>query len=203
MSSEDLEDLVLADLLSHLDGARDVVSWLPVTAFTPGPRQQLYELAASMIAENYPVDPLIVAWEADRLGAASGGRSLDSAFVFRIGALETPPGTAAELGRWLLADWWCGTTLGEDWHTKPLPVPAEAQAKHDTPAAPLQPATGQPVPDGQRRPESEPRAVPAVSPMDERTAAQPAQSGRPPAPTRPRPMIAPPDPAFREPAPQP
>jgi hypothetical protein len=150
MTAEDLQDLVLADLLNHPGSARDVVSWLPVTTFTPGARQQLYELAASMIAENYPVDPLIVAWEADQLRAAAGGRSLDGAFVLRTGALDTPTGTAAELGRWLLADWWCSTTLGDDWHTKPLP--AGTQAEPDDSPAELEPAVPQPAIDAQQQP---------------------------------------------------
>jgi DnaB-like helicase N terminal domain len=190
MTTEDLQDLVLADLLNHPGGARDVVSWLPVTAFTPGARQQLYELAASMIAENYPVDPLIVAWEADQLRAAAGGRSLDGAFVLRTGALDTPPGTAAELGRWLLADWWCGTTLGDDWHTRPLPArsPAgpDASPAEPDPAAP-QPALDtqqqqQPVPAATQAPSSQPpRPAPAATIVPQRPATVP-----PPAPV-PRP----------------
>lgn len=207
MTREDLEGLVLADLLNHPADVRDVISWLPVTAFTPGPRQQLYELAASMIAENYPVDPLIVAWEAEQFRAGGAPGSLDGAFVLRTGALDTPRGAAAELGRMLLSDRSCVNRFGAGWHTGPMepdgdqPVSADLISGEEPDQSPVPAASVQEEP-GPLPASAAGQASPSSAQGDWFTQLATARPG--PEPAAASLVLAPPPvPAFREPVPEP
>ncbi len=130
---EDLQELVLADLLRRPGEAKHVVGWLPAQAFTTGTYRATYNLIRSLIADGKPADPVIAAWEARRARTESGEPSElpDPDEILRIGALDPAPGSAAILGRTLLADQLCTRRFGKDWPALPLltqPVTASQQA---------------------------------------------------------------------------
>jgi DnaB-like helicase N terminal domain len=140
----DLQELVLADLMQRPAAASAVLAWLPPEMFTTGGRRHLYELISDRVAAGWPVDPLIVAWNAS-LSQDEGTIRPDD--VLRIGALTAIPGTAAVLGRALLADSIITQRFGDSWlqkirlHPDP-PDPGEAPAGNlKGPAAQSAPAT--------------------------------------------------------------
>jgi hypothetical protein len=158
LSTGDLQDLILADMLQQPAEASAIAMWLPAEVFTSGARRDTYRLIRSMLDDGRAVDPLIIAWEAGngtRSADAEPGPAITAEGVLRIGALPVRPGTAATLSRVLLADHWKTTVLGPDWpsriatdpglagpgpeeHTAPH---AEALARQD-PAAPAVDRTG-------------------------------------------------------------
>ncbi len=159
---EDLQELILADLLRRPGDAKHVVGWLPAQAFTAGTRRATYDLIRSLIVDGKPADPVIVAWEA-RLARAGGGEPSDLPDpdeILRNGTLDPAPGSAAILGRALLADQLCTRRFGKDWPALPLltkPVTASRDANR-------QPQSGQvpapePEPDTEPQPDGAPVAV--------------------------------------------
>jgi DnaB-like helicase N terminal domain len=130
ISSGDLQDLVLADLLQRPRNGEHAAGWLPAAVFTPGPRRELFEVIRARIGSGQPTDALIIAWEISKRpapdrepgGAAAEeppGRSLDAEYVLHAGALDAAPGTADVLGRALLADHVCTRRFGPDWMRAP------------------------------------------------------------------------------------
>jgi hypothetical protein len=124
MNAEHLQDRVLADLMTRPGDGRDVVPWLSAEAFSEGPRRDLYGLIRQAITAREPVDPLIIAWHAAQQDAGPSPE-----FVLRTAAADPIPGTAAAIGRVLLADYVCTTRFGPDWTKSPqLTQPAAAKA---------------------------------------------------------------------------
>jgi DnaB-like helicase N terminal domain len=149
---EDVQDAVLASLLRHSGEAGEVTVWLSAEAFSQGPRRDLYEMITAAIAGGKSVDPLIMAWTAaERLSAgpepaagAAGDSSACPEFILTVADIDTGPGTAAVLGRGLLADYVCTARFGADWPRSPqLTRPAARPA-----VAPGTPGAAQP--DGTR-----------------------------------------------------
>ena len=156
LRAEDLQELVLADLLRRPDDARQVVGWLPAHAFTAGTHRATYDLIRGLVADGKPADPILVAWQARRARTASTDPSglPEPEEILRIGALDAAPGTAAILGRALLADELCTRRFGKDWPALPL------LTKPATTTGPA-PGTGnQPRPDRAAVPVPEPGAAP-------------------------------------------
>jgi hypothetical protein len=152
LDAEALQEQVLADLMRRPADGRDVTSWLPDTVFTAGLHRSLYQLISIRLADGRPVDPLIIAWDANLLpdpGGTAGisgtveGQSLATA-ALRLGALDPGPGTAAILGRTLYAEHVCTDTFGPSWPEELGRIPAPA------PAAPADPS---------QRPEPDPSAA--------------------------------------------
>jgi hypothetical protein len=163
LNGENLQELVLADLLQRPAGGREVVRWLSAEVFTPGPRRHLYELISARIDARQPADPLIIAWDAAHAGE-SGPQLASPDYALRVGALAVVPGTAATIGRGLLASHLYTQRFGADWPRSPqLTQPAtEPPPQHD-PAAepPPEPAPGpQPEAAGHAVPS---RLVPAAA----------------------------------------
>lgn len=120
---EHLQDQVLADLMCPSGDGRFVAAWLPARVFAPGPRRDLYELIRIRLGAGKPVDPLIIAWEADlyqrvgrvgNLREAAVGESMPE-LALRLGTLDIARGTATVLGQALLADHFCAAQFGPDW----------------------------------------------------------------------------------------
>lgn len=115
----DLQDLVLAGLLRHSGDAAAVTTWLPGSVFTTSPRQWLYQVISDRTAAGQHVDPLIIAWQASSREDVGDPAAAE---ILRLGNLPAIPGTAAVLGRALLAEHVCTRQSGPDWH-KPVPAP--------------------------------------------------------------------------------
>jgi hypothetical protein len=132
MSAGKLEELVLADLLRHPGQAKEITGWLPVEVFTSGNRRVIYGDIRRRVQDGEPVDPLIIAWDLNRNGSdhlISESETPGPADVLRIAAIDAAPGTAALIGRALLADQVCTRRFGADWPvslklTATLPVTA-------------------------------------------------------------------------------
>lgn len=159
LSREHLEELVLADLLNDHGDTRQVTEWLPADAFSAGPARDLYDLICGLLDENHAVDPLIVAWEADRVSRQSPahdqpGHRATPDYALRIGALPAPSGSAETFGRALLAERICTTHFGPDWRNTPVLIP--------------QPVPAEPGP----APKPQPAAEPAPTPPEKPAAAQ-------------------------------
>jgi hypothetical protein len=176
---EDLQDAVLADLMRRPGDGKALVARVPAEAFSPGPRRELYAFLKKAIAAGIPVDPLITAWQANKRepGPAwqpdtdGAGRESLTALALRLGEMATVRGTAAVIGRVLLADHECTKAFGPHWTAQPFrwgtaspqpggqeartvagatPGPARparaAHARHAAPAA--QPGLRRPEPGG-------------------------------------------------------
>jgi hypothetical protein len=169
LSPEGLQDLVLADLIQRPADAHQVIAWLPAQVFTPGPRRELYQAVSEKISGKEPVDALIMAWDAARRhdhdpsgepGEVAGGRAQPE-LALRIGSLDPAPGTAAILGKILLADRLLATRFGDSWYEKPQIVRLiAAPAKPRNGNAPAPRAAPEPAPAAARG------AAPARSPAD-------------------------------------
>lgn len=197
-SPEDVQDAVLASLMRHSGEAREVTAWLPAEAFSQGPQRDLYELITAAIGAGKAVDPLIMAWTAAQRmpaspEAAAVGDAGDRArpeFILTLAELGTGPGTAAVLGRGLLADHVCTTRFGADWPRSPqLTRPAARPAADAEAVQPAGPRTVSPPSRSQGRPEQQVRPAAASH-----AAGTLVPSGNPPATagTVPGPGVQPP-----------
>jgi DnaB-like helicase N terminal domain len=166
----DVQDMILADLLQHPGYARDVISWLPAEMFKAGPRRDLYLLISALIRDEQPVDPLVIAWDVGRsrdLAARDTPEQvLDPDYVLRMGAIRVGPGSAAVLGRGLLADAVCTKRFGADWPKSELltrPVGIVIPSRAPEPERAPEPAAV-PVPLASVRPARQVQAPPTPSP---------------------------------------
>jgi hypothetical protein len=114
LSTDDLQDLVLAGLLQHPCEGAAVTAWLPADVFTAGQRQWLYQVICDRVAAGQPIDPLIIAWHVST-SVAPAGPAASPEEIQRLGALPAVPGTAIVLGRALLAEHVCIRQFGPDW----------------------------------------------------------------------------------------
>lgn len=184
LTGADLEELVLAGLIRHPAEAPAVLGWLTADAFT-GLCRPVYELIRAAAGQGLPPDPVILTWHARQkqtTGADAAPVSPDD--VLRIAAIPAAPGTAAILGRALLADRVCTARFGPDW--------PERRAARERQAQAAPPAADQ---------KAQPKVVPGTppTPRPARSAAPDNQSpgagrGRIP---RPQPERAPSGPAPR------
>jgi hypothetical protein len=165
LGREDLQDAVLADLMRRPGDGTAMVKRVPAQAFSAGPRRDLYAFLQKAIAAGIPVDPLITAWQASKREPGQpppdGSESL-AALTARLGQMETTPGTAAVLGRLLLADHECTQAFGPGWTAQPLdwntarPAPA-GQPRPGPGATPARPAPAS-------RPRQQAPAAPPIVP---------------------------------------
>jgi hypothetical protein len=138
MRPEDLQDSILASLLQHPEEDCEVTGWLSSSAFTEGPRRQLFELISEFARDRRAIDAVTVAWAAGERNSARqpGGDWADGEgwlrpdHILKLGSLAVAPGTATVLARPLLADHLCTERLGADWArqarvAEPTDAPAE------------------------------------------------------------------------------
>ena len=134
LTADHLHEQVLADLIRRPGSGHAVTAWLPAAVFTPGPRRELYELIRIHLDAGKPVDPLIIACEADLYQSLARGGDLREArtgeslpeLALRLGALNPAPGTAAVLGQALLASYVCAVQFGPDWARSVEPIRPDA-----------------------------------------------------------------------------
>jgi hypothetical protein len=128
LRGEDLQDAVLADLMRRPGDGKALVARVPAEAFSPGVRRELYAFLQKAIAAGIPVDPLIAAWQASKREPGQAwqpqpdGRAGESltALTLRLGEMATVRGTAAVIGRALLAEHECTRAFGPGWTRQPL-----------------------------------------------------------------------------------
>jgi hypothetical protein len=133
-SVEDLQDHVLAALMRDQHDTQTVVEWLPAEAFGAGPRRELFSLIADFARNRDPIDPLTLAWAAERRRGEDADGAPDPDFAFRIGSLAATTSSSAQtLARMLLADHVCTASFGPDWFNSPeLSRPAARTADNET-----------------------------------------------------------------------
>jgi hypothetical protein len=203
-----LEEQVLADLMLHPTRRGDLTSWLPSAVFAAGNNRTLYELISARLERGRPVDPLIIAWDASALPAATGPDAArgehPAAAALRLGALNPPAGTAEVLARPLYAERVCDASLGPNWPTQtgpgpapdpnaaplsaPAPAAGPAQAR-TTPAAGFRPG---PAPNPAAQAQPAPAAAERVAPASPRHASGlPLRRPPVPGPAVPGPTLAP------------
>jgi hypothetical protein len=167
LGREDLQDAVLADLMRRPGDGTAMVKRVPAQAFSAGPRRDLYAFLQKAIAAGIPVDPLITAWQASKRepgqSQPDGSDSL-AALTARLGQMETTPGTAALLGRVLLADHECTQAFGPGWTAQPLTwnTARPAPAGQPPPAPGATPGPVRPAPAA--RPRQPAPATPPIVP---------------------------------------
>jgi hypothetical protein len=173
---EDLEELVLADLMQRPDEAREIIGWLPAEVFTSGIPRAIYGGICHRVQAGEPVDPLIIAWdlhrarELQRSGGdreIEGDQELDPGCVLRIAALDAAPGSAALVGRALLADHLYTNRFGAGWQRLarfPGFVASDGPVPDAQPGAPAVEPHAAPRPEQAAAPGPEPAAktAPAV-----------------------------------------
>ena len=162
---EDLQDAVLADLMRHPGEGAAMVARVPAEAFSLGPRRELYAFLKKAITAGIPVDPLIAAWQASRREPGQpqpGGEESLAALTARLGEMATTRGTAAVLGRALLADHECTQAFGPGWTARPLTWDTGRPAAESQQPRPAPGGTSDPA-----------RPARAASPRQQAPAAQP------------------------------
>ena len=166
---------MLADLMLHPAGRGDLTSWLPSAVFAAGNNRTLYELISARLERGRPVDPLIIAWDASALPAATGPDAArgehPAAAALRLGALNPPADTAEVLARPLYAERVCDASLGPNWPTQPGP----ASDPHPNAVPPAVPAAG--PAQARTTPAAGPRPGPDPNPAAQ-TQPAPAAAGR-------------------------